>query len=120
MSDLTDRLYDPNADRHDQEQWLRDNIDRAEWRKNPGYDGLLELYIDSTILAWVNPRPHYCDRGHYQAQIEFSPGNPIDSADGMPCYYMNLAVAKQECHAKLLWRVCKIRVDYSSFFQDMS
>ena len=100
-----------------QEDWLERNMERAEWRPQAGYDGLLELYIDSILLAWINPRPTYCDRGHYQAGIEFSPGNPIDAADGMPCYYMNLAVAKQEVKAKLLWRVCKVRVIYP-YFED--
>lgn len=93
------------------EAWLRDNIERAEWRENEAYPGLLELYIDDTMLAWINPRPSYCDRGHYQAQIEFSPGNPIDAADGLPCYYMRLEVAKLEIQDKLMWRVCKIRAE---------
>ncbi len=90
-------------------QWLSDNIDRAEWRECEGFDGLIELYIGVVLLAWVQRRPTYCDRGHFQAGIEFSPGNPIDAADGMPCYYMRLDVAKQEVRDKLLWRCCKIR-----------
>ena len=93
-----------------QANWLRDNIDRAEWREHAGYAGLIELYIDDVLLAWVQPRPAYCDRGHFQAQIEFVAGNPLDAADGMPCYYMRLDVAKEEVMAKLLWRVCKMRL----------
>lgn len=115
---MTDLLADHMESRQAQEQWLQDNIDRAEWRRSPGYDGLLEYYIDSVLLAWINPRPHYCDRGHYQAQLEFSPGNPFDEADGMPCYYMNLPVAKLEVKAKLLWRVCKVRIQYPYFERD--
>jgi len=92
------------------DNWLAENIERAEWRDaTPDYPGLIELFIDDTMLAWIIERPPYCDRGHYQAGIEFSPGNPIDAADGMPCYYMKLDVAKSEIKAKLLWRVCKIR-----------
>jgi hypothetical protein len=107
---MTDTLSDELQSRKEQEDWLRDNIHRAEWRDHgDDYPGLLELYIDDTMLAWINERPHYCDRGHYQAQIEFSPGNPLDAADGMPCYYMRLEVAKQEIHDKLMWRVCKVR-----------
>jgi hypothetical protein len=108
---MTDRLSDELAERKILEDWLRDNIDRAEWHKDPSYGGLHELYIDDTLLAWITERPHYCDRGHYQGQIEFSPGNPIDAADGMPCYYMRLEIAKQEIKAKLLWRVCKVRAE---------
>ena len=106
---MVDLLSDHMESRQSQQDWLERNMERAEWRLCSGYDGLLELYIDSVMLAWINPRPHYCDRGHYQAQIEFSPGNPIDAADGMPCYYMRLDTAKQELIDKLLWRVCKIR-----------
>jgi hypothetical protein len=120
MAEITERLFDPTASRKDQEQWLRDNIERAEWRLTNESPKLIELMIDENMLAWIQARPSYCDRGHWQAQLEFSPGNPIDFADGMPCYYMNLAVAKQEIKAKLLWRICKIDIDYSSFFQDMS
>lgn len=108
---MVDLLADHMESRKSQEDWLADNIERAEWRKDPGYDGLLNYYIDSVLLAWINPRPPYCDRGHYQAQIEFSPDNPMDAADGMPCYYMRLDTAKQEIRDKLLWRVCKIRAN---------
>ncbi len=84
----------------------------ATWSENPEYPGLHEFKAaDGTILGWVNPRPRYCDRGHYQAQIEYSPGNPINAADGMPCYYMRLDVAKQEVREKLLWRLCKLRAE---------
>jgi len=106
---MTNNITAELADRKTQEEWLADNIERAEWHKDPSYGGLHELYIDDTLLAWINDRPPYCDRGHYQAGIEFSPGNPFDAADGMPCYYMNLQVAKQEIKDKLMWRVCKVR-----------
>ncbi len=85
-------------------------IEDAEWIESKEYTGLLDLRAaDGTLLAWIQRRNNYCDRGHYQGQIEYSPGNPIDAADGMPQYYMRLEVAKQEIREKLLWRLCKIR-----------
>ncbi len=108
MTDVNLLLSDEFANRKTLEVWLRDNIERAEWLETTD-EGGFDFVIDDTLLAWIITRPSYCDRGHYQAQIEFSPGNPIDSADGMPCYYMRLDTAKQEIKDKLLWRVCKIR-----------
>lgn len=87
-------------------------IQSARWVQHTKYRGLWELRAeDGVLLGWVNTRPQYCDRGHYQANLELSPGNPIDSADGLPCYYMRLDVAKQEVREKLLWRNCKIRAE---------
>lgn len=85
-------------------------IEDAEWIESQEYSGLLDLRAgDGTLLAWIQRRPSYCDRGHYQGQLEYSPGNPFDAADGQPQYYMRLEVAKQELREKLLWRLCKIR-----------
>lgn len=87
-------------------------IQSATWVEVDRFPGLLELRADDdTLLGWVQRRPDYCDRGHYQAQIEFTPGNPLNAADGMSCYYMRLSVAKQELREKLLWRCCKIRAE---------
>jgi len=84
-------------------------IEDAEWVANQEYSGLHELFTDDgTLLAWVQKRPSYCDRGHWQGQIEYSPGNPLDAADGGLHYYMRVEVAKQELREKLLWRLCKI------------
>lgn len=103
-------LIDPES-RKTMEAWLKDNINQAEWIDNPKYDGLIEFVLEDRILAWIQKRPSYCDRGHWQGQIEFSPGNPFDAADGGIHYYMRLEVAKQELREKLLWRACKIRVE---------
>jgi hypothetical protein len=90
------------------ENWIR----LAKWGKPSGFPGLLELKAaNGRLLAWIQERPNYCDRGHYQGQIEFSPGNPLDFADGGIHYYMRLETAKQELREKLLWRVCKIRAE---------
>ena len=95
-------------------------IEGAKWRENPQYPGLHELWgsddddewaSDDILLAWVQKRPQYCDRGHWQGQIEYSPGNPLDPADGGLHYYMRFEVAKEELRSKLLWRLCKIRAN---------
>lgn len=88
----------------------REFIDDAEWQANEKYAGLHELFAeDGTLLAFVQERPLYCDRGQYVGQLEYTPGNPLDAADGGWHYYMRLDVAKQELREKLLWRNCKIR-----------
>lgn len=94
-----------------QENWLRENIERAEWIESTGYDGLIDFKLDGVLLAWIQRRPHYCDRGHWSGQLEFSPGNPLDFADGGAHHYMRRDVAKQELQEKLMWRVCKVRVE---------
>lgn len=82
----------------------------AKWTEVDEYPGMHELIApDETLLAWIQERPKYCDRGHYLGQLEYSPGNPMDAADGLVHYYMRLEVAKQELREKLLWRLCKIR-----------
>ena len=96
--------------RKEQEDWLRDNIQFAVWTEPGDFPGLHNFEIGDVLLAWIQKRTHYCDRGHWQGQLEFSPGNPLDSADGGIHYYMRLSVAKQELQEKLMWRVCKQRV----------
>ena len=45
-------------------------IEDAEWIANQEYPGLHELFTDDgTLLAWVQKRPSYCDRGHWQGQM---------------------------------------------------
>lgn len=90
--------------------WLRDNFARAEWAANSKFPELFELSVDGVLLAWVEARPAYCDRGHWKGMLEFSPGNPFDGQDVNPCYYMRMNIAMQELEEKLMWRVCKKRV----------
>ncbi len=97
--------------RKERETWLIENINRAEWREHGRFPGLIEFWLDDQMLAWIQRRPAYCDRGHWQGQLEFSPGNPLNAADGLVHYYMRLETAKQELREKLLWRVCKMRVE---------
>ena len=106
---VTDTIRDQS--REAQEFWLRHYIDDAKWTEVEDNPGRWEFLLGDVLLCWVTPRPHFCDRGHYQGGIEFSPGNPFDFADGMPCYYMRLDVARQDIVEKMMWRVCKVRIE---------
>lgn len=87
-----------------------------EWRKHPEHDLLECVPVGSppltaenrwdVLLAWLTPRPHYCDRGHWLVHSNL-PGT--DPADGFPRYYMRFDVAKEETERWLRWRLFKIR-----------
>lgn len=53
--------------------------------------------------VWLAPRPAYCDRGHWHANVMGVPH--IDEADAFPRYYMNLERAKLEMTEWLEWRL---------------
>jgi hypothetical protein len=59
---------------------------------------------DGKVLAWVEMRPPYCDRGHWKVNCELP---DIDSQDGFPRYYMNREIAISETEAFLRWRMFK-------------
>lgn len=59
------------------------------------------------ILAWIQARPSYCDRGHWVMNVDSIPD--IDFADSFPRYYMSLERAKKETIDFLKWRLLKIR-----------
>lgn len=80
----------------------------TEWTVNPEYDSVLELRRNGQLVAWIEKRPVYCDRGHYRAQVEVS-GCSWDEADGRLRYYMMLEVAKQEIIRFVNWRLFQIR-----------
>lgn len=89
------------------------------WRKNAEYRGVIELYDDATgrMLAWIGQRPPYCDRGHFQANVECVPD--LDSQDGWPRYYMHLEVARRETVDFLRWRLLKERASPHDGVYDM-
>lgn len=66
------------------------------------FSGLVE---PSNIHAWITQRPSYCDRGHWQFNVDGIPD--VDWADGFPRYYMDLEIAKREAEAWLRWRLFK-------------
>jgi len=83
-----------------------------EWKATeyPGVGVLHELVDGETgeLLGWVQNRPDYCDRGHWQAQIERS---DLDSQDAFPRYFMRLETAKQEMIDFVRWRYMGIRAE---------
>lgn len=66
----------------------------------------LEIKINGLIVATMEPRPHYCDRGRWIVKC-FLPG--IDGSDCFPRYYMSYDSAVAEMDAWLRWRLWKIR-----------
>jgi len=63
--------------------------------------------IDGVIVASIEPRPYYCDRGHWIVKMFGVPD--LDSADGFPRYYMSETTAKLETISFLNWRLWRIR-----------
>ena len=57
-------------------------------------------------LGYLEPRPSYCDRGHWVGNIEVPCG--LDAADSWPNYYMSLERGKEEMMDFLKWRLFKI------------
>jgi hypothetical protein len=62
--------------------------------------------FDGKLLAWMEARPAYCDRGHWRVVCELP---DIDAQDGFPRYYMSREIALIETEAFLRWRMFKIR-----------
>lgn len=52
---------------------------------------------------WMTRRPVYCDRGHWQANVNGVPS--LDGQDGFPRYFMDLERAKLEMEDWLEWRL---------------
>lgn len=61
------------------------------------------------VLAWLQRRPGYCDRGHWAAGVECVPS--IDEADAFPRYFMRLETGKRELVEFLAWRLHKIAAE---------
>lgn len=89
------------------------DLDRLEWTVNP-HHRMLELKFKSATgsdcSVYLSQRQGYCDRGHFQVNINM-PGYFIDYADGFPRYYMSLQRAKEEVIDFLKWRMFKVRVN---------
>jgi hypothetical protein len=59
------------------------------------------------VHVWLQPRPTYCDRGHWIGNVMGIA--TIDSADAFPRYYMSLERAKAEMAEWLEWRLLSER-----------
>jgi hypothetical protein len=82
-----------------------------EWRVHAEIPDLHEAYVRGVMVGWIHKRPHYCDRGHWQASIEVTFANEtnLDFADAFPRYFMRFSTAKQEMEDFLRWRIWKWR-----------
>jgi hypothetical protein len=85
--------------------------------------GALNLYTrtlsGALVHVWLTARPVYCDRGHWQLNIEAS-GTPeqlhghdsgiggLDGSDAFPRFFMDLETALHETEDFLRWRIWKI------------
>lgn len=59
--------------------------------------------VGGSELVIIEPRPAYCDRGHWYAKpVGMS---WIDAAHGFPRYYMDLDRAKAELSEWVTWRL---------------
>lgn len=63
------------------------------------------ITINEEIVGWLQARPRYCDRGHWQLNINV-PG--VDSADCFPRYYMDLSNGIEEAESFLRWRLWRV------------
>jgi len=80
-----------------------------KWVANPKHPGLHDLiFNDELMVAWLQPRPSYCDRGHWQVNCNLP---NIDGADGFPRYYMERATAIRETELFVRWRLEQVRAE---------
>lgn len=79
--------------------------ERHGWRWTESEHGTLFGLVDANgqMLAWINQRPGYCDRGHWGVGVECVPS--LDHQDAFPRYFMRLETAKQELIEFLAWRL---------------
>lgn len=80
-----------------------DGHSMAQWTEHRGYWSIAGEHYEVTI----EPRPSYCDRGHWIAKVfPLSESGMLnfDSQDGWPRYYFDFTVAKSECGAWLALR----------------
>ena len=75
-----------------------------DWRPNSEFTNRHEATIAGQMVAWIEPRPAYDDRGHWKMQCNLP---DIDGSDGFPRYYMSFEVAVGETEAFLKWRLWK-------------
>lgn len=61
-----------------------------------------EASVDGRVVATIEPRPSYCDRGHWLLKVDL-PG--VDVQDGFPRYFMNVTRAMDEATDFLRWRL---------------
>ena len=90
-----------------------DTILSAPWVYIPEWK-TMELFVpdqqEVMLHAWIKRRNWYCDRGHFELEIEgplVNCWNPIDASDSFPRYYMDGEIAKREAKNFIIWRLFK-------------
>jgi hypothetical protein len=100
-------------------------IDDAEW--HPDSDGCLNLFVQDSenrdVHAWLQLRPHYCDRGHLSLNIDMRDrsvrDDNLDEADGFPRYFFSFEEADRHTRLFLKWRLWKRREVLYSDLKDV-
>jgi hypothetical protein len=76
-----------------------------------GYYTLNVRVGNKLARVFIEPRPNYCDRGHWFVNCEYFTDeigiNSIDRGDCFPRPYMSLDVAKSETLKFIVWRALK-------------
>ena len=75
------------------------------WEKDPRFEHLENCYINGQLVAWLEVRPSYCDRGHWKVEANLP---DVDDADRFPRYFMRYETAKEETEKWLKWRLWKV------------
>ena len=74
------------------------------WEQDEDYPVIENCKINGQVVAWIQRRPEYCDRGHWCVNANIP---CVDDADGFPRYYMRKETAKDETERWLKWRLWK-------------
>lgn len=86
-------------------------IQAATWVKDEY--GYLHLTVHDSngrpVTLSLHLRPHYCDRGHIQMNIEES-SLYIDTADAFPRFFFSFEEANTHARLFLKWRIWQYRV----------
>lgn len=84
-------------------------INGAEWIEDQFKALNLFVHTENNvpIHCWLSLRPHYCDRGHIQLNID----GPLelDGHDGFPRFFFSFEEADHHCRTFLKWRIWRER-----------
>ena len=94
---------------------MKIDFSKLDWVKDGDYPVTFNGMVKDRRVAWIHKRPLYCNRGHWQANIDLH--IELNNQDRFPRYFMELETAKKEIELFLQWRVNKIRAETSEKFQ---
>ena len=90
------------------EQGLKE-IREAKWVKDKyeWFSLTVTDELDRPVVAQLSLRPEYCDRGHFQLQMD---GHlHLDGADSFPRFFFSVQEADHHVRSFLRWRLWKER-----------